>query len=70
MLPEVFYNAVYVELHEKLGHLGVEKVTDLAQKRFYWPAMTKDIKHHIRDKYRCVVTKQPNVKEKAKLVPI
>ena len=44
VLPTVYRDLVYVELHEKMGHLGVEKVTDLAQKRFYWPAMDKDIK--------------------------
>ena len=70
VLPAEFHQDVYVELHEKMGHLGVEKVTDLAQKRFYWAGMTKDIKSHIKEKCHCVIDKEPNVKEKAKLVPI
>ena len=70
VLPTEYHNSVYVELHEKMGHLGVEKVTDLAQKRFYWSGMKNDIKSHIQEKCRCVIDKAPNVKEKAKLVPI
>ena len=69
VLPKEYHDMVYLELHEKMGHLGVEKVTELAQKRFYWPAMRKDIKVFIQ-KCRCVLSKAPNVKEKAKLVPI
>ena len=70
VLPKEYHDMVYLELHEKMGHLGVEKVTELAQKRFYWPAMGKDIKVFIQKKCRCVLSKAPNVKEKAKLVPI
>jgi transposase InsO family protein len=70
VLPSDFYHLVYVELHEKLAHLGVEKVVDLAQRRFYWPKMADDIKNYIQKKCRCVANKKPNQPEKAKLVPI
>jgi transposase InsO family protein len=70
VLPSDFHQVVYKELHEKMGHLGVEKVVDLAQQRFYWPKMAEDIKHHIRSKCRCVAAKKPNVKERAPLNPI
>ena len=70
VLPERFHHLVYVELHEKLGHLGVEKVVELAQQRFYWPKMAAHIKNYIQKKCRCIVNKRPNKSEKAPLVPI
>ena len=59
VLPKEFHQTVYVELHEKLAHLGVEKVLDLAQQRFYWPRMANDIKNYIQKKCRCVANKDP-----------
>ena len=70
VLPQCYYNLVYVELHQKMGHVGVEKVCDLAQQRFYWPRMCDDIKNFVQKKCRCIIHKQPNVKERAPLEPI
>ncbi len=70
VLPKKFHHVVYVELHEKMAHVGSEKVLDLAQQRFYWPRMSSDIEHYIRRKCRCIVTKKPNIGDKAPLVPI
>ena len=70
VLPKTFHSLVFEELHEKLGHLGPEKVVELARKRFYWPYMQKDIETHIRKKCRCIISKKPNVPDKAPLVPI
>jgi transposase InsO family protein len=61
---------VFVELHENMGHLGVDKVTELAQQRFYWPGMADDVKEYIQKKCKCIVNKKPNQPEKAPLVPI
>ena len=70
VLPQIFQDLVYVELHEKMGHLGLEKVADLAQRRFYWPRMVSDIRNYILKKCRCMVNKKPNIQERAPLVPI
>ena len=70
VLPEKFRQLVFEELHCKMGHLGAEKVEELARQRFYWPYMKADIEHFIRDKCACVASKRPNVQEKAPLVPI
>ena len=43
ILPKKFRQLIYTELHEKMAHLGPEKVIDLAQQRFYWPFMAKEI---------------------------
>ena len=70
VLPKEMYQLVYTELHEKMAHLGVEKVVNLAQQRFYWPRMASDIKDYIQKKCRCIVNKKPNSHERAPLVPI
>ena len=70
VLPTVFHDTVYKELHEKMAHLGTEKVLSLARKRFYWPYMATDVDNYIRKRCKCIVSKQPNVKERAPLIPI
>ena len=70
ILPEKFHNLVFVELHENLAHLGVDRIEELARQRFYWPYMKKDITTYIRKKCACVASKRPNVLHKAPLVPI
>ena len=70
VLPEVYRPLVYTELHEKLGHLGSEKVVELARKRFYWPYMKKDIEFFVKKKCQCIVSKKPNKPERAGLIPM
>ena len=70
VLPEKLHSLVFVELHQKMGHLGLEKVVDLARRRVFWPRMARDIDHYIRHKCPCVVSKKPNIPERAPLVPI
>ena len=48
VLPERYHRVVYVELHEKLAHLGADRVLELAKKRFYWPRMKNRIEDFIR----------------------
>ena len=35
VIPEKYKKLVYAELHEKMGHLGADRVVQLAQERFY-----------------------------------
>ena len=53
-----------------MGHLGTEKVVDLARRLFYLPGMYKDIDTYIRRKCQCVKQKWPNWEDGAPLVPI
>ena len=69
MLPYK-YSTVYNELHKNLGHLGTERVVDLARIRLYWPNMASDVEDFIRKKCRCLVDKKPNQTEKAPLITI
>ena len=70
ILPEAFHSLVYTELHEKMAHLCPDKVIELAQQRFYWAYMARDITQFIQKKCICVMKKKPNVPERAPLIPI
>ena len=70
ILPESLHNLVFVELHQKMGHLGLERVHDLARRRFFWPQMAADIDSFIKYRCPCIIGKQPNEKERDPLVPI
>ena len=47
VLPCSLRNIVYNERHSKMGHLGTDKVFELARKGFYWPKMYLDIELYI-----------------------
>ena len=70
ILPEKFRRTVYRELHEEMGHLGLERVLALASERFYWPNMRKDIDHYIHNICCCLKQKRPNLPSRAPLQPI
>ena len=70
VLPEKFHKLVYVELHEKLGHLGPDRVLELAKKRFYWPRMKESIEKYISKKCRCLISKKPSNPVRAPMTPI
>ena len=70
VLPKKFHRMVYKELHEEMGHLGTEKVINLALQHFYWPYMQSDIEFFIGNVCRCVKQKIPATKTQAPLQPI
>ena len=70
VLPEKFHKLVYEELHEKLAHVGADRVLELARPRFYWPRMKMCIENFIAQRCRCIISKKPNVPVVAPLNPI
>ena len=70
VLPKKYHSLVYTELHEKMAHLGSDRVTDLARQRFFWPKMARDIKNYVQKRCRCVADKNPSVQERAKMMSI
>lgn len=52
-LPETYKELVYKYLHCEMGHLGVDRVMNLARSRFYWPNMQKDIEFFITQVCKC-----------------
>lgn len=53
-----------------MGHLGCERVIEIARERFLWPHMARDISHYITKVCSCIKSKRPHVKNRAPLCPI
>ena len=70
VIPEKYKKLVYAELHEKMGHLGADRVVQLAQERFYWPYLSQEIHHYVQNVCRCIKQKKRNREERAPLQTI
>ena len=51
---------VFVEVHNELGHLGSERLHQLALQRFYWPRMKSDLDHYTSHVCHCLKQRRPN----------
>ena len=60
VLPSKLHNLVYKELHQEMGHLGADRVYQLARDRFYWPHMERDIIHYVTKVCSCLKQRRPN----------
>ena len=70
VLPKKFYSLVYKKLHQEMGHLGAERVLQLARERFYWPYMQRDITHFVTRVCSCLKQRRPNISTRAPLQPV
>lgn len=70
VLPHKFRSKVLHELHVNMGHLGVDRVLDLARARFYWPHMGTDVDYFVKSSCLCLKDKRPNQRRDAPLTPI
>ena len=69
VLPRKYHSLVLKELHDKMGHIGSDRVLHLARDRFYWPRMQRYIEHYVENQCRCVKQKPPRLKNRAPLQP-
>ena len=53
VLPLKHREMILKALHTDMGHLGAERVTQLARQRVYWPRMQADIKEFTQKRCRC-----------------
>ena len=70
VLPSSLRQLIYTHLHEKMGHLGTERVFQLARQRVYWPRMFTDINEYIQRQCSCVLQKKPHTHQRAPLQKI
>ena len=70
VLPLKHRATIYKTLHTDLGHLGSERVLQLAQQRVWWPSMAKDIEEFTRERCRCLRQRSTRCKPVAPLVSI
>ncbi len=70
VVPRKFHQIVFRELHEEMGHLGSERVIQLARERFYWPKMVEDITHYVTKVCNCLKQRKPQRPQRAPLKSI
>lgn len=54
VIPEGYRVLALKHLHDDKGHVGTERVVNLARDRFYWPYMKKDIETYVTKKCTCI----------------
>ncbi|KAL0196751.1 hypothetical protein M9458_005291, partial [Cirrhinus mrigala] len=59
VLPAEFRGSVLRSLHDDMGHLGVERTTELVRSRFFWPKMSQEVEQYIMNCGQCVTFKTP-----------
>lgn len=59
VLPTALRPVVLQNLHDDMGHLGIERTLDLVRYRFYWPKMAVDVEKKVKSCERCVRRKAP-----------
>ena len=69
-MPRKFHPTIFCELHREIGHLGSERVIQLARERFFWPRMTDGITHHVMKVCECLKQRKPQKLLKAPLKSI
>ena len=57
LLPSTMKDEVMQELHDKMGHQGIDRIEKLVRSRFYWPNIRSDIQHWISMCERCNLAK-------------
>ena len=70
VLPRKYHQLIYKELHQDMGHLGPERVLQLARERVFWPNMEKDISHFISNVCPCLIQRKPARQPCTPLQPI
>ena len=70
VLTKVYQKRLYEDLHENMGYLGAERVTELGRERFYWPFLRADITHYDAKICHCLKQRKPPTHVNAPLQPI
>ena len=67
VLPKSMRELIYEHLHVDMGHIGAEKMWELAKKRVFWPRMLEDIESFVAEKCKCIARRRPHQQRKAPL---
>jgi molybdenum cofactor biosynthesis enzyme len=70
VLPLKYRQRIYQALHIDMGHLGAERVLQLARQRVYWPRMQADLEEYIQQRCRCTAQRRRRQEAVAPLVSI
>ena len=66
VLPKSLHDLVLTELHDNMGHQGVERTEGLLRSRCYWTSLHKDVVSWVTKCERCLISKEglPKIKSK------
>ena len=70
ILPESLKSQALSGVHDLAGHQGQPRSLSLARQRFFWGDMEKDVRDHVRNCHRCVLSKTPEPAARAPLESI
>lgn len=70
VVPQCLQKQVLEWVHDRAGHLGVEKTLGLARRRFFWPGLAQGVEKWCLQCARCNLHKTPANKVSAPLVSI
>lgn len=70
VLPKDKGRTALQELHDSMGHQGVERTTQLIRERYFWLGMTADILDYCKNCRRCNMAKAQVPADRAPLQPI
>ena len=70
IVPQCDIKTCVQMIHEKLGHVGIEKTTGVVENEFYWPGWRKDIHEYVLSCIECSSAKEIEGRNRAKLQSI
>lgn len=60
VVSKAYHLLVFKEVHQDMGHLGVERMLDLIQEKFYWPQLHKEVEYFVSNVCKCLKKKKPS----------
>ena len=70
VLPKEHRSTVLHQLHNKMGHLGTDRVFALARDRYYCPKMFKDREKYVTKECDCLNVRKPARADRTPMIPI
>lgn len=70
VLPEKYKTTVLRQLHDDMGHQGLERTMSLLRDRFFWPHMQREVEIYMSRCSTCLKQKKPCRETRAPLIPI
>lgn len=70
IFPQKYKTTVLKQLHDEMGHQGIDQTTSLIRDRFFWPYMQKEIEHYVARTCTCLKQKTPCKETRAPLTSI
>ena len=70
VVPKGMRSVVLENVHDKNGHQGIERTTQILRERCYWPDYYNDVRSYCSSCERCRVSKAPMPKVRTRMCPI